>query len=272
MLVKELAALLALGLTVAQLGACGDDDKKLNRELGTDVGHGQNGDRNGDEASGGFRDLDGGLDVAPRDAAVFDAAPPVHCDVTDPQLGCGLANDGWVRFDRGTQIDKTTGLGWVQVQLTDAELRNTDPDDALEKKCRVLQVPGLGKLRIPEIVDVRTLAAGCAATEPNGRCQVKEDRADQAEATSCRCDPQPARGPHPSGGFCRPEVPECQTLWVATFCNPHDCISHTHWFYDPKTGAVVLGDYHSEPAKQAQFYCVTAEPVAGYARDAGAGQ
>lgn len=269
MLVKEIAALLALGLTVAQLGACGDDDKKKNRDLGNDVNHGRDGDDHGDEASGGFRDLDGGLGGSPADAAM-DAAPPIHCDVTDPQLGCGLANAGWVRFDKGAEIDRTTGLGWVKVQLTDSELRNTDHDDALEKKCRGLQVAGLGKLRIPEIEDVRAWAAGCAKTEASGSCQVKTDRARQSEADGCRCEPQPPKGPHASGGFCRADIPQCETLWVTTFCHPHDCISHTHWFYDVKTGAVVLGDYRSEVAQRAKSYCVTDEPVAAF-RPADAG-
>lgn len=266
MLVKEIAALLALGLTVSQLVACGDDDKKKRAEHGEGVDHAGDGDENGDEASDGFRDLDGGVDVIESDraadAAPVDAAPPRQCDVTHPELGCGVGTAEWVTFDRGAQVDKRTGLGWVEVTLTDAELRNTDPDDALEKKCRDLVLPGLGKLRIPEIADVRAWAAGCDKTEAAGSCQITTDRANAAEEAGCRCDPPAPRGPHASGGFCRPEIPACETLWVSTFCHPHDCLSHTHWFYDVRSGAVVLGDYKSEIARLAKSYCVTDEPLA----------
>ncbi|MET0341403.1 MAG: hypothetical protein ABW252_10390 [Polyangiales bacterium] len=263
MLVKEIAALLALGLTVGQLVACGDDDKKKNRDHGQGVDHGRDGDPDGDEASEGFRDLDAGITTGASDGGALDAAPVVRCDVTHRELGCGTGapDAGWVRFDRGAQVDTRTGSGWVSVTLTDAELRNTDPDDALEKKCKALVVPGLGKLRIPEIEDVRTWAAGCAKTEAAGSCTITTDRANAAEAEGCRCDPPVARGPHTSGGFCRPEVAECETLWVTTFCHPHDCTSHTHWFYDVSTGSVVLGDYKSDIARRARSYCVSDQPI-----------
>ena len=267
MLATRLAAGTALGLMVLSLTACGDDKK--NKKPATHGDGGDHGDDDGDdETTDGLRGLDGGVDIDPRsrdgDASVDGSvdASSVTCDLMDPQLGCGVARGEWVSFDRGVQIDRKTGLGWVPVTLTDAELREKDADDALELKCRELTATGLGELRIPEIADVRTWAAGCEKTTAAGSCPVKTDRAPATDAEACSCEGTPARGPHPSGGFCRPEVESCETLWVTTFCHPHSCTSHTHWFYDTATGAVVLGDYKSEIARRAKAYCVTDEPVA----------
>lgn len=267
----RLAAAAAIGSAMLGLGACSDDDKRGRRPVSTDGGESATGvdeDDDAEEAGGGLRGLDGGSlgvdrDDAPGADAAVDAGPV--CSVIHPQFGCGIASGEWVKFEKGLSVDRRTGFAWYPVVLgKDAEGRD-ETDDALELKCKALSVPGVSGFRIPEIKDVRTLAAGCAKTLPTGPCAIQSGRYNAQAGGDCACTGI-ARGPHASGGFCRPEVADCETIWTATFCGSHSqgCVGdadHKHWFFDVKTGAIVVSGYETELAKQAKGRCVSTEQV-----------
>jgi len=273
MILMRIAAVAAIGL--AMLTACGDDDKRSKRPGSADGGGSATADADGDgeESGGGLVGLDGGLfprepvdeeRAADAAVAVEDAGP--RCDVTHPQFGCGVANGEWVSFDKGLKIDRRTGYGWYDVVLGKDAQGKDETDDALEIKCKALEIPGVVGFRIPEIKDVRTLAAGCAKTLLTGPCAVNSGRNPASVGTDCTCTGGPTRGPHPSGGFCRPELDDCETLWTATFCGNHSegCVGdadHKHWFYDVKTGGIVVSGYETELAKRAKGRCVSIQQI-----------
>lgn len=264
--VSTASVLLVLGLT-----SCGDD-KKGKRSLHGDGGGSATADddTNDEESGEGSDHGDGGGDSQGGHASgptieLLDAGP--RCDVTHSELGCGVTKGEWVAFDNGLRVDRRTGFAWVDVPLEkEAGGRPPETDDALEQKCRALRIPGVPGFRIPEMKDVRTLAAGCAKTLPTGPCKIESGRTPAVQGADCACAGGPAQGPHPSGGFCRPELSECETVWTATFCGNHSegCVGdadHKHWFYDVKTGAIVVSGYETEIARTAKGRCVSTAQV-----------
>jgi hypothetical protein len=158
------------------------------------------------------------------DAAV-DAAGP--CQVNDPTYGCGtLSGTTWISFP-DFEVDLTNKVAWTKpATVLD--------DDELAGICPGLTNGGLS-WELPQMEDVRKLAAGCAKTVPGGSCQVYLDQVQPEAAGDCDC-PAGVSGPN-SGKFCRPEVPDCDVLWVWTHVNNTD--PYEHWFYDPDTGDIV---------------------------------
>jgi len=256
-----------------------DDDGSI------DGGRGGNG-RDGGAGDGGGRGLDAGSD---------EPAGP-KCDVTHPTFGCGTISSGgssggtsadggvapggnnggtmrdagggtmgptrdiaWVKFDSGVEVDYRTGLGWYKV-----ELGPNDADSQLRKKCADLEQVGIDDWKIPEMKEVRTLAAGCAATQAGGTCKINEGDTPVADGQACVCTN--GTGPHASGGFCRPEVPDCVVRWADTHSGDEHGPQHQHWFYDVKSGSIVLQPYKTDLANAAQGYCVTEKPIASLPR------
>jgi hypothetical protein len=131
-------------------------------------------------------------------------------------------------FDNGLEVDRLNKRAWTPVvEVVD--------DDALRDICTPLALGGLTGYSLPQMTDVRTLAAGCAATVPGGSCQVDEDMVFLAEGANCTC---PAGGVGPNNGkFCRPEVPDCETIWAWT--HTFETGWYQHWFYDVTTGSIV---------------------------------
>lgn len=163
------------------------------------------------------------LDAAP---APVDAGP---CPVNHPTYGCGrsVGGDSWVVFDNGLEVDRVNRKAWTPVV-------DVLDDDALRDLCTPLSLGGLTGYDMPQMDDVRTLAAGCAATVPGGSCQVDQDMVLLDEAGECVC----AGGVGPNNGkFCRPEVSDCETIWVWTHTDETGW--YQHWFYDVDTGSIV---------------------------------
>lgn len=266
-----------------------EDEKDPRGGRNLDAGSKLDGSTRGSKADGGVGDGEEEGDGGSDDAA--DAAPPApKCDVTHKDLGCGkltpgagttggagsdggVAGDGgasagngtaggWLSFDSDVGVDRKTGLAWTKVELAPGEF-----DAQLRKKCAALEKGGLDNWKIPEMVEVRTLAAGCAATAADGACTVKQEGVPASEAADpatvakdCTCDDAKA-GPHTGGGYCRPEVPDCSTRWTDTHFGDEHGPQHKHWFYDVKTGSIVLAGYETEMAKTAVGYCVTEKPL-----------
>lgn len=265
--VSTASLLVVLGLT-----SCADD-KKGRRDLQGDGGGSatadDDDDTDSDESDEESASRDGGRD----DAGDHQNGPTIErldagprCDVMHPQFGCGVSQGEWVTFGQGLSVDRRTGFAWNDVPLGVDANGKPETDDALEQKCRALQVPGIPGFRVPEMKDVRTLAAGCAKTLPTGPCKIEGGRQAAAMGGDCACTGGPARGPHASGGFCRPELSECETIWTATYCGSHSegCLGdadHKHWFYDVKTGAIVVSGYETEIARSAKGRCVSIAQV-----------
>jgi len=273
---QRLAAHTVLGLIVLATAACGDDKKKDRDELMADGSIVDPDDElpSGDAGvDGAIGNIDGGVSIdaalpdgaiavdagdAAADAASADAAAgDGGCDLDDPRFGCGRVsqNDDWVRFDNGLEIDRETGLGW-------SPTLSGVTDDELVSICDQLSLSGLADFRIPEIRDVRTLAAGCPQTLPEGVCQVQTGAQPRASTGCGPCNPAVNAPPHASGSYCRPEVPDCALLWTLTHCGPNDsdCPTHEHWFYIPSTGAVELHGYGTPVATSARGRCVARAP------------
>jgi hypothetical protein len=178
--------------------------------------------------SGGASE-DGGpipLDAAAPDASLPSDAGP--CPINHPMYGCGHAvSASWVVFDNGLEIDRANNRAWTPVV-------DVVDDDALRAICTPLALGGLTGFNMPQTSDVRTLAAGCAATVPGGACEVNENMAFLAEGANCICPG--GVGPN-NGKFCRPEVPDCETLWAWT--HTFETGEYQHWFYDVTTGSIV---------------------------------
>ncbi|MEY4512632.1 MAG: hypothetical protein RLZZ450_4754, partial [Pseudomonadota bacterium] len=174
---------------------------------------------------------DAALVTADSGSPALDAGPiadPGPCSVNHPTYGCGRSvSDSWVVFDNGLEIDRVNHKAWTPVvEVLD--------DDALRDLCTPLSLGGLTGYDMPQMDDVRTLAAGCAATLPGGSCQVDENMVFISEASNCVCSG--GVGPN-AGKFCRPEVSDCETLWVWTHTDETGW--YQHWFYDVDTGSIV---------------------------------
>jgi hypothetical protein len=175
---------------------------------------------------------DAGPAVADGGGTTLDAAPaPVDagpCPINHPTYGCGRGvGESWVVFDNGLEIDRVNRKAWTPVvEVLD--------DDALRDLCTPLSLGGLTGYDMPQMSDVRTLAAGCAATVPGGSCQVDENMVLRDEAGDCVCSG--GTGPN-NGKFCRPEVSDCETIWVWTHTDETGW--YQHWFYDVDTGSIV---------------------------------
>jgi len=183
------------------------------------------------------------VDAAAPDAGiVVDAGP---CPINHPSYGCGHeVSTGWVVFDTGLEIDRVNHLAWTPaVEVPD--------DDALRDICTPLALGGLTGYSLPQMTQVRTLAAGCPETVPGGSCQVDEDMVSVAEAGDCTC----TGGVGPKDGkFCRPEVPTCETLWAWT--HTFETGWYEHWFYDVTTGSIVAEEVGVGIAIPAKGRCV----------------
>jgi hypothetical protein len=167
---------------------------------------------------------DGGSSLDASSAPI-DAGP---CPINHPTYGCGRGvGNGWVVFDNGLEIDRVNRKAWTPVvEVLD--------DDALRDLCSPLSLGGLTGYDMPQMSDVRTLAAGCAATVPGGSCQVDQNMVLLDEAGDCACSG--GVGPN-NGKFCRPEVSDCETIWVWTHTDETGW--YQHWFYDVDTGSIV---------------------------------
>ncbi|HEY6878974.1 MAG TPA: hypothetical protein VI299_13190, partial [Polyangiales bacterium] len=146
---------------------------------------------------------DGGLLV---DGAVLgDASAPDAsegpCEVRDPRYGCGtLSGKDWVSFP-DFEVDLANKVAWTK-PMTVVD------DDALAAICPVLTTGGFA-WELPQMEDIRKLAAGCPKTMPGGSCQVDIDEVLTTEAGDCSCGDVAGTGPN-QGKFCRPEVPNCE--------------------------------------------------------------
>jgi hypothetical protein len=178
------------------------------------------------------------------DASGLDASGP--CEVNDPKYGCGtLSGTTWVSFP-DFEVDLTNKVAWTKpVTVVD--------DDQLAGICPTLTNGGFA-WELPQMEDVRKLAAGCAETVPGGSCQVYLDEVLTTNAGDCTCDASLV-GPN-QGKFCRPEVPECETFWVWT--HTYETGVYQHWFYDVKTGNIVPEYVAVGIALEAKGRCVHA--------------
>jgi hypothetical protein len=261
--------------SLALFSACSDDDKK---EVDTDAptavaGDGGTTSPNADgsvvpgidggpvlsiDAGGGNVVLPDGAVVAPDGALVtvdggtspdgavvgggggLDAAVG-PCDVNDPRYGCGTRAGDWVKFP-DFAIDTKSNIAWVDpVTVVD--------DDNLREICPTITAGGFNWY-MPQMGDVRTLAAGCDKTVTGGSCQVYNDMVLTSEAGDCSCPG--GVGPN-NGKFCRPEVPECETIWVWTHTD--ETGRYQHWFYDVTTGSIVTSEVGVKIAMTAKGRC-----------------
>ncbi|MDB4975562.1 MAG: hypothetical protein JWN48_3903 [Myxococcaceae bacterium] len=196
-------------------------------------------------------------DAATADAATTaDAAPRTtgdagNCSINDPIYGCGTAiGTEWIRFDNGYEADRTNKLIWSPPQ-------NPNNPATLTAYCYALSLANQGHIfDIPQMEQVRFLAAGCSATEAGGACKV--ETLEELPSGKGTCDCSGGTGPHPSGGFCRPELSSCVTLRTRTYCGPNvECETYRHWYYDVATGSIVVVPDDSPLATSAQGRCVT---------------
>lgn len=185
---------------------------------------------------------------AGRDAGADGAVP---CTINDPRFGCGtrLSID-WIHFASGLDIDTKYGRAWSPVIAASSF-------QGVRSACAALEVDRIVNFEAPEVDDVRTLAAGCAATVPGGSCAVQSGVVLPSQAGSCSCDT--GVGPN-QGKFCRTEVPDCETLWTATECGlvNAECPTPRSWFYDVRNGALVLSEPGQPIASGARARCVAA--------------
>ena len=207
----------------------------------------------GSLGDGGGVANDGGVTTGVDAAAVGDAGADggIPCTVKDPRFGCGTrVSPDWVHFASGLDIDTKYGRAWSPVINANSLL-------GARSACSALVVDRLTNFEAPEVDDVRTLAAGCAATVPGGSCAVESGVVLPSESGNCICGA--AIGPN-QGKFCRPEVPECQTLWTVTECGVvnAECPSARSWFYDVRTGSLVLAGPTEPLALEAKTRCVAA--------------
>jgi hypothetical protein len=208
---------------------------------------------------GGTGELDGAADAATGttpDTGAGAGPDAGSCTVNSATFGCGREiSPTWVRFDNGLEIDRATGIAW-------APAVGTQNDGNLERECEKLngssEFGGLSGFGIPEMAEVRTLAQGCAKTVTGGSCPITAGLQDYSAAPSdCDCTGS-APGPYAGGGYCRPELATCETLWTATICEGSaECPSHEHWFYDVSTGSIVRAPYGSPLALSAKGRCST---------------
>ncbi|MDB4974999.1 MAG: hypothetical protein JWN48_3340 [Myxococcaceae bacterium] len=193
---------------------------------------------------------DAALADAAADGGTSDAA--VHCDVNNALFGCGTnLGDGWVKFSNGLEIDRKNHLAWSPV------FEFSGPSQ-LEATCSVLALGPVDAFVVPDIADLRTLAAGCnettafAGPDPMGKCAVTS--ADIAVDVAGDCTCSGGTGPH-DGKFCKAEVPTCETVWTRTGCGP-GCDQDARWFYDVSTGSIVLSTSDTDLAHDAKARCV----------------
>jgi len=195
---------------------------------------------------------------AATDAATSSTGDAGDCSVYDSRFGgCGTAiTPTWVRFTSGYEVDRAAKLVWSPT---------VSPASSVALTLHCLSIPPIdGQTHIfdiPTMQQVRTLAAGCPATESGGACEVEvgDDKGEVLSSAATHCDctgVTPTE--HAAGGFCRPEVSSCDTLWARTFCGPNaECLTYQHWFYNVQNGSVVLAAENSSLATSAKGRCVT---------------
>lgn len=260
--------ILALGLGV--LTACGDDGDEgspgtsptdptgmgnppgLDSGIGLDAG--LSGSADGGPSDGGTRLLDGRV-LGGGDAG---------CAVSDPQLGCGEEKGAFVRFDNGIELDRTTGLAWAPVQMV-----SSAHGDEAERYCDELSLAGVDTFTLPTVDQLRTLAAGCADSATGGSCKLA---AESCVDYSCGIEPdscsacEVGKGPHASGGFCRPELADCVNTWSQNSCDDkgatEGCPTHRRWYYDGLVGSFALSQAGSPIHGRCVVRIATAAPSA----------
>lgn len=199
-------------------------------------------------ADGGASPTDAAVDAAVRDAGADGA---VACEINDRRFGCGTRRSvDSIHFASGLDIDTKFGRAW-------SPPIRANTFQAVRTACAALVVNGISNFEAPEVDDVRTLAAGCAATVLGGSCQVESGVVLPSESGACTC----GAGVGPNGGrFCRSDVPSCETLWTVTECGAAsaECPTARSWFYDVRTGSLVLAGPGEPIAQQAQARCVAA--------------
>jgi len=257
-LLNQIAGRGALALLLLAL-ACGDDDDKKDTSdaaqpaTGDDAAvPGATEDAGGSTGGGNLDasvllDASRGLDATPSGsggdaasdaAAPGDAAQPLDgaladagCSVQDPRFGCGQVRGTLVEFASGYAVDRAAGLVW-------APLVPMQSDNDHSEGCGDATFTGVGEFALPSVDQVRSLAAGCEAS-----CQLAS-RTCVGTACNEACAPCAAgAGPHPNGGYCRPELAECSPIFTRDACDvgPRaDCDQHQHWYYDPTTGVFRL--------------------------------
>jgi len=205
------------------------------RDASTDAGDAARGD--GGDAG------DAGRDAGPDAGA---------CDINDVRFGCGVeVSDDWVHFAGATfelDVDRKYGRAWSHV----GELVTPE---SLRTYCQQLSIGTITNFEVPQVDDIRTLGAGCAATLPGGSCQVEAGQVPESAGAACVCNT--GVGPN-DGKFCRPEVGECTTLWTATVCGPDEpgCTAQRTWVYDVRTGSLGLATQGQGIAEGAKARCV----------------
>lgn len=245
----RMAVVAALGLVAFATG-CGDDDDKKKSDQDPVVGV-DGGSPDGEDGLGG-RGMDGGLGL---DGAVVTRDGGLSADgavigdggcVLDPRFGCGQQTGSWIRYPNGLEIDLASGLAWAPAQAPSG----AHGDDAWHY-CQGLSIDGISEFELPTIDQVRTLAAGCADSVVGGSCRVAhEDCIGPECGTGDACKAcEAGKGPHASGGYCRPEVGSCVTAWSLSACDSNgptaSCPTHRHWYYDVQTGGFGLSEVGS---------------------------
>ncbi|MET0341963.1 MAG: hypothetical protein ABW252_13240 [Polyangiales bacterium] len=241
---------LALGLGV--LAGCGDDEKDdgapeaptdptgMGNPSGGDIDGGLGLDAGSTSGDGGLAS-DGGLTLL--DGRVLGGGQgDAGCALADPQLGCGSANGGLVTFDNGIELDRATGLAWAPVPAA-----TSMHGDEAEAYCEQLELGGIAAFELPTVDQLRTLAAGCADTVVGGSCKLA---ATACVDVACGLEPESCtvcefgKGPHPGGGYCRPELANCVNSWAQTACDDNGptetCAEHRRWYYDVAIGGFAL--------------------------------
>lgn len=147
-------------------------------------------------------------------------------DSLDPVRGCGHRTGDWTVYDDGTEVDHLFGLVWY---VWPGPIGYA----AFFEACDELELGGRSDWRVPTIDETRTWAAGCQDTVPEGSCPIEHEQClDEACGIGAggNCTPcTGGQGPHPHGGYCRPEIRTCTVLWTDSPCT--DCSNGEVWFY-----------------------------------------
>jgi hypothetical protein len=131
-----------------------------------------------------------------------------------------------VHFDTGFSYDRSTGLIWARPGTT--TINQNDRNEG----CSGVDLDGVDAFRVPTLREVARLSAGCAepCLEGVGDCRPCEA----------------GEGPHANGGYCRPELPDCQAVFTIDTCEVGStsvrCAAPRHWYYDERIGIFRLLD------------------------------
>ncbi|MDB4987895.1 MAG: hypothetical protein JWN04_3073 [Myxococcaceae bacterium] len=183
----------------------------------------------------------------------------VACPIQNARFGCGTAvSTNWVVFQSGVEIDRPHHLAWSP------PFEFTSTAD-LAATCDASVLGGITDWDVPDIVEVRTMAAGCEGTiayidgaPPNSsQCSVRYGFSTPTSTGECSCTTP--MSPRADGLNCGVDVPTCVTVWTKTTCGD-TCSGPKNWFYLVETGAIVLADSQAAVARSAKARCVTYIP------------